>query len=971
MSDSITINVTEESAASIVINDTGENIYLNPLTLNQGVINHSVTHQFGGSDELLHNLLGGLYGGQSGQYYHLSSGQYFNLVTGDVVRPSETGDFITISQTGAFYPSSNPSGFITGVDLSAYVTGDVVRPSQTGNFVTTNQTGDFYPSSNPSGFITGVDLSAYVTGDVVRPSQTGNFITTSQTGAFYSNSNPSGFITGVNLNAYATINFTTGISGYLQGQIDSINTITGDFYPSSNPSGFITGVDLSNYATGDVVRPSETGDFITTSQTGQFYPNSNPSGFITGVDLSPYVTGDVIRPSDTGAFYASSNPSGFITGVDLSLYATQDFTTGISGSLQSQISSLSNQTGSYVLNSETGQFYPSSNPSGFITGVDLSSYATIPYVTGISGDLQSGITNSLNNYLPLSGGIITGALSIESDLPTLTIKTNFSAPLGNIFTINDAGTDVYTVDNYGLVKLSSLGTPSDSWILNGTIDSTYAHFTKVYADEIGINVETPTAALDILDTTLAVGGSLNGSAVNIRQTWNTSGTPTAFKLNITDTSSNTLSLLMDLQVGGVSKFSVRKTGSINIGSGNSYIAGSLLQTSGNIYAGGSFVLNTANQDVWLHRDAAGILAQRNATNAQTFRLYNTYTSTTNFECLDFRWDANTAKIGTHKGSVGGVARDLVLETDTVERLRIASFGDVGIGTSPVCRLDIAKTWNSNISVTGASGTGSVATLTFATQAAVIPVGSTIVVASVNPTAYNGTFIVTASTLTSVSYASTATATYVSGGTIQQLFTGVKLNITDTASNASSLLMDLQVGGISQTSIRKDGIVNIGNNIGSLLPAANSKGIFFGARSAQNLGASLLLNADDTLTLSVGFGSGKTFSIANSIYSYIFTNGAFRINNGSGDSYISSDAANSPALRNGANAQTFRIYGTYTNSSNFRRIALTMSTAGVAELKPEGSGTGATGNVIHISGIPTSNPGAGILWNDGGTVKVGT
>jgi hypothetical protein len=49
----------------------------------------------------------------------------------------------------------------------------------------------------------------------------------------------------------------------------------------------------------------------------------------------------------------------------------------------------------------------------------------------------------------------------------------------------------------------------------------------------------------------------------------------------------------------------------------------------------------------------------------------------------------------------------------------------------------------------------------------------------------------------------------------------------------------------------------------------------------------------------------------------------------------------------------------------------MSTAGVARIQPTGNGTGATGNVLHISGLPTSNPGPGILWNDAGTVKVGT
>lgn len=90
-----------------------------------------------------------------------------------------------------------------------------------------------------------------------------------------------------------------------------------------------------------------------------------------------------------------------------------------------------------------------------------------------------------------------------------------------------------------------------------------------------------------------------------------------------------------------------------------------------------------------------------------------------------------------------------------------------------------------------------------------------------------------------------------------------------------------------------------------------------------------------------------------------------------DLYLIRDAANTLALRNGTNAQTFRNYGTYTDASNYRRLALTMSTSGVAEIKPEGAGTGASGNVLHISGLPTSNPGPGILWNNAGTPAIGT
>jgi hypothetical protein len=246
--------------------------------------------------------------------------------------------------------------------------------------------------------------------------------------------NPSIFYNGIN------IVYLSGVSGELLHNTfgDLQGGTTGQYY-------HLTSGQYFNLTTGAVVRPSDTGNFITTSQTGAFYPTSNPSGFITGVNLSGYVTGDVVRPSETGsfittsqtgAFYPRSNPSGFITGVDLSSYSTITFSTGISGSLQNQITNLNNQTGSYYLKSnpsgfitgmdlsayvtgsvvrpsETGAFYPISNPSGYITGVDLSNYSTIPFSTGISGYLQNQVTN-LNNqtgsYYPRNNpsGYITG-----------------------------------------------------------------------------------------------------------------------------------------------------------------------------------------------------------------------------------------------------------------------------------------------------------------------------------------------------------------------------------------------------------------------------------------------------------------------------------------------------------------------------------------------------------------------------------
>ncbi len=76
----------------------------------------------------------------------------------------------------------------------------------------------------------------------------------------------------------------------------------------------------------------------------------------------------------------------------------------------------------------------------------------------------------------------------------------------------------------------------------------------------------------------------------------------------------------------------------------------------------------------------------------------------------------------------------------------------------------ASTLLSPIAVTGASGTGAIATLTYAGPFT-FPVGEIIVVSGIVPAGYNGTYVVTASTSTSVSYANTTTAAFVSGGQI--------------------------------------------------------------------------------------------------------------------------------------------------------------------------------------------------------------
>ena len=85
---------------------------------------------------------------------------------------------------------------------------------------------------------------------------------------------------------------------------------------------------------------------------------------------------------------------------------------------------------------------------------------------------------------------------------------------------------------------------------------------------------TTASAPTFAGLTLTEGTVTTDTPINITQTWNASLAFNAFILNVTDTASLTASKLMDLQVGGVSKFSVAKNGTV-IAKGNFSESGSM------------------------------------------------------------------------------------------------------------------------------------------------------------------------------------------------------------------------------------------------------------------------------------------------------------------------------------------------------------------------------------------------------------
>lgn len=126
-------------------------------------------------------------------------------------------------------------------------------------------------------------------------------------------------------------------------------------------------------------------------------------------------------------------------------------------------------------------------------------------------------------------------------------------------------------------------------------------------------------------------------------------------------------------------------------------------------------------------------------------------------------------------------------------------------------------------------------------------------------------------------------------------TGLRINMIDTASPGTSLLADFQVGGTSMLFVRG-------------WPVSTS-------RTELNANSSFVFSTGGTPICGIspaGSGAGGFQMVATQPITWAPTSNP---TTGDGDVRLYRDAANTLALRNGTNPQTFRVYGDYTNASN--------------------------------------------------------
>lgn len=410
---------------------------------------------------------------------------------------------------------------------------------------------------------------------------------------------------------------------------------------------------------------------------------------------------------------------------------------------------------------------------------------------------------------------------------------------------------------------------------------------------------------------------------------------------------------------------------------------------------------TGTVDLTLLRDASNVMAQRNGVTAQAWRLYNTYTDGANYERLTASWAGNVLNLVTEQGGTG-----------TARALQIGTTGLAGINfrVNNVNIWALSATDNALIpNSDNAYDIGRAALRPRRVYAAIDfvgPIGATTPAAGTFTTlsatglltALNGWFTGRSAPASGIGTEvfSDGTNAWVLGYNrtganyipLQLDGSSITFN-TSTVARASVTATGFQ-GPIGATTPNSGAFTFVGSTAASFGIGHNSNaygnGIWGNGANNVYIGQGQWLDASGATTTALsttpaayqmtsgahrwysntGATVGASFAVAmrmqlttTALHNYTdqFTLGA------SADVSLNRDAANALAQRNGANAQTSRVYNTYTDASNYERLTLTWS-SNIALLLTESAGTGASrGLIVGTAGNNTTDiySNGGIRW----------
>ena len=176
--------------------------------------------------------------------------------------------------------------------------------------------------------------------------------------------------------------------------------------------------------------------------------------------------------------------------------------------------------------------------------------ATILYSGGAGGTPSSiTLTNASGTAASLTAGTVTTNANLTGDVTSSGNATTLATVNSNVGSFTNSS---ITVNGKGLITAAS----------SGAAGATLGANTFTALQTI---TQASTNAGILASTGYSLTGSNATSMIDLAGTWNTTGVPTALKLNITNTASGTGALLIDLQTGGTSRLKMNsKSGVLSL-----------------------------------------------------------------------------------------------------------------------------------------------------------------------------------------------------------------------------------------------------------------------------------------------------------------------------------------------------------------------------------------------------------------------
>ena len=510
-----------------------------------------------------------------------------------------SANFFTGTLTTAAQPNITSLGILTGLSILGNINGNILpNANNTFNLGATNQRYNYlYVSANGA-----------LINDVALYSNAGNLISNGNiftTGRFISN-----LVTG---SAPFIVSSNTLVANL------NANLLQGHSVDSANTANTIVLRDSNNNFSANTITSNLTGNATT---AGTVVTNAQPNITSVGTLTSLSITGSVISGNAnlgnavTANFFIGSGnnlsniQAGNINGIVANAFYADD-----AGNAQNATAATHAVTSNTVVDSAQ----PNITSVGTLTSLSVTGNIN-------SGNATLGNTATANYFVGNITGNVTGNINLPGSNTHVLFNNDGVLGATSGFTFNTVSNSVNIVGNVSagnatlgnLVvanffqgsgnRLSNINGANVSQVANanyatfaGTVSVANTASIANFAARVTINAQPNITSVGTLTNLVVTTSALNSnSPVQFNQTWNNVNQLfTGIRQNITDNNSNLDSLLIDLRVGGVSRFSVTKNGTANAANINTtFIAGTLTTTSQpNITSVGNLLSLTVNGNI--------------------------------------------------------------------------------------------------------------------------------------------------------------------------------------------------------------------------------------------------------------------------------------------------------------------------------------------------------------------------------------